>query len=240
MTLWVLVFLGVLGGTQPVEGAGPLVVLDPGHAVKNHRGVIVNPGQTSPHGLRERDLVVRIAAKTERYLEEAGYEVRLTRDEQRFWRIALGRRSDLRERVQEANRLHASAIVKIHCDWHRNPAVSGCATYYTTRRSHRLARAVQQALIQATGRPNGGVHRKWLLGAPLATMPTVLVEVGYLTNPEEERLLQQDAFLDKIARGIAHGLAAYFHSSDTTHASGVTGRQAGFECGALLSPVSPY
>ncbi|MBI3292457.1 MAG: N-acetylmuramoyl-L-alanine amidase [Elusimicrobia bacterium] len=219
-TLGVLV-VGLLGGGGPLNGAGPLVVLDPGHAVKNRRGGIVNSGQKSPQGLWERDVVVRIAEKTEQYLEEAGYQVRLTRNQQQFWRIARGRRSDLRARVEEANQLKADAVVKIHCDWHRNPRVAGCATYYTARSSRRLARTVQRSLVQATGRPDGGVHRTRLLGVPQAAMPTILVEVGYLTNPEEERLLRDETFLDKIAHGVVHGLTEYFQSS----ASGGTAKK---------------
>jgi N-acetylmuramoyl-L-alanine amidase len=223
--------------------AAPLrvIVLDPGHG--GH-----DSGAVGPSGLMEKDLVLDVAQRVARLVEEhLGVRVLLTRDGDYF--------VPLRERTSFANKHRADLFVSIHANAHRQSDSAGVETYFLSseatdgeaRRvaalensvvelerptprgrpdivkailwdlaqsefqieSSRLAEIVQDSMTRALRIPNRGVKQAgfYVLGG--AAMPAILVEIGFVTNPREERRLREPRFRDEIARAIYAGLAEY-------------------------------
>jgi N-acetylmuramoyl-L-alanine amidase len=186
-----------------------LVVLDPGHGGKD-------TGARGAH-INEKDVNLKIALKAGELLKQRGIEVEYTRTTD----IYLELTKDRDEISEIANRLNPGLFVSIHSNAvPGNPAAQGTETYYYApvdnvllflqyeeRKS--LAENLQRQLIAKLKRPDRGVKQNsyWVLKN--TTMPSALVEVAFLSNPEEESLLQQEYFLDLAAQAIADGIAAY-------------------------------
>lgn len=186
-----------------------LVVLDPGHGGKDTgaRGTYIN----------EKDVNLKIALKAGELLKQRGIEVEYTRTTDIY--LELTKERD--EISEMANQLNPGLFVSIHANAAKNnPAAQGTETYYYApvdndllflqldeRKS--LAENLQRRLIAKLGRPDRGVKQSpyWVLQN--TTMPSALVEVAFLSNAEEEQLLQQEYFLDLAAEAIAEGIAAY-------------------------------
>ena len=186
-----------------------LVVLDPGHGGKDTgaRGAYIN----------EKDVNLKIALKAGELLKQKGIEVAYTRTTDIYLELTSSR-----DEISEiANLLNPGLFVSIHANAaSNNPAAHGTETYYYApvdndllflqldeRKS--LAENLQRQLIAKLKRPDRGVKQNsyWVLKN--TTMPSALVEVAFLSNPEEEGLLQQEYFLDLAAQAIADGIAAY-------------------------------
>ncbi len=186
-----------------------LVVLDPGHGGKD-------TGTRGAH-INEKDVNLKIALKAGELLRQKGIEVEYTRATD----IYLELTKDRDEISEIANRLNPGLFVSIHANGvPGNSAAQGTETYYYApvdndllflqyeeRKS--LAENLQRQLVAKLKRPNRGVKQNsyWVLKN--TTMPSALVEVAFLSNPEEESLLQQEYFLDLAAQAIAEGIAAY-------------------------------
>lgn len=211
---WILV-LGCRIGFAAGALEGRVIVLDPGHAVKNALGEIINPGKPGPTGLEERDVALEISELLGQKLEAAGAQVHFTRTRENFWRTAEAPEVDNWNRAVFANSLKADAFLKIHLDWSykRARTVQGSHVYYFTPESRPLAEAIQSEIVRSTQRRNRGIRRDYFVGMIVAEMPTVLIESAFISNPQEERLLRDPKFLDKIASGIARGLERFFEAS---------------------------
>lgn len=217
------------------------IVLDPGHG--GH-----DPGAIGPGGLQEKELVLDVARRLARLLEEGlGVKITLTRARDEF--------IPLRERTAQANRLRADLFVSIHANAARVGAASGAETYFLSseatdkearavaayenkvidleptgsaaqrdllktilwdlaqsefqEESSRLAESLQDSLEQALRLPNRGVKQApfYVLGG--ATMPAVLVEIGFLSHPREEQKLRDEGYRERIAQALYAGLAAH-------------------------------
>ena len=127
-----------------------------------------------------------------------------------------------RDEISEiANRLNPGLFVSIHANSAlNNPVAQGTETYYYApvdndllflqldeRKS--LAENLQRQLIAKLKRPDRGVKTANYAVLRNTTMPSALVEVAFISNPEEEMLLQQEYFLDLAAQAIADGIAVY-------------------------------
>ena len=83
-------------------------------------------------------------------------------------------------------------------------------TFFSRSGSERLAKDIQSALVNATGAKDRGVHTATFHVLRNTSMPSVLVETGFLTNAEEAALLKTDAYRSKIVQGIFDGVVQYF------------------------------
>ncbi|MFQ6117137.1 MAG: N-acetylmuramoyl-L-alanine amidase [Candidatus Bipolaricaulia bacterium] len=170
-----------------------IVVIDPGHGGSD-------PGGIGWRGIKEKDITLAIARLVEL---EALSEPEL--------KIVLTRRSDvyvpLRERTALANRLGASLYLSIHANIHNDKRVRGIETLLPeswkgrSTRSLALARDIQRSLITNLGSRDRGVKYQRLY-LRWSQVPAALVEVGFLSNPEEARLLQSFYYQDRVARSI--------------------------------------
>lgn len=172
------------------------VVLDPGHGGKD-------PGAISASGIREKDVVLSVAAMTAQELRARGVEVFFTRSDDRF--------IELEDRPVVASRVRADLFVSIHADAARNKAATGF-TAYVDRTPSRQSLAAANAMIKAMcaySSPSRGVKNadyKVLVGS---SGPAVLIELGFLSNRHEASRLARSDHQRRLARALADGICAY-------------------------------
>jgi len=207
--------------TVPQPLAGRVIVLDPGHAVLNEKGKIINPGSRARRGLPagrqgvwERDVVLDVAEKLAPLLEAQGARVYMTRTRSNPWRHSLqGKQADNRARAIFANTMRADAYVRLHCDWNRYRKFKGFTTFYYRWGSRRLAKCLHRALDKSIpGRTDHGMHRRTFVSVT-TTMPAVLLELGVLSNRKEGADLAGDGYKARLAEAISNGLVDYFETS---------------------------
>jgi N-acetylmuramoyl-L-alanine amidase len=202
-------FLAVTGSlTDRISGR--LIVIDPGHG--GH-----DPGAVAADGSLEKDIVLNIAKHLERYLNQAAVHTILTREGD-LVKLAPGRsllsskRQDLIQRVEMANKAKADLFISIHCNSFPQSIWAGAQTFYYPGQaeSKRLAVAIQSELVRRLGpnrrQANAGDYRV----LKDTHMPAVVVEVGFLSNPREARLLADPSYQKKVAEAIYWGILRYY------------------------------
>jgi N-acetylmuramoyl-L-alanine amidase len=173
------------------------VVVDPGHGGED-------PGATGASGRVEKDFTLQLSLEVMKLLEqEPNIEVKLTRVDDAFLS------SVEYERAQFANALEADLFVSIHGNTYEDPDVSGTETYYYDEPSLALASALHRHVVAATGFRGRGVRRANYFVLRETTMPAALIEVGYLTNPEEERTMWEESFQHQVAVAVVEGIKEY-------------------------------
>jgi N-acetylmuramoyl-L-alanine amidase len=191
--------------SPPAKGApqnpnGPLkgrtIVIDPGHGGQDP-GAVGYSGKTY-----EKYNVLWIALDLRQMLEEAGAKVIMTRSSDVYLTLA--------SRVNLANRSGADIYISIHNDANRNTGIHGTTTYFYTWQSQKLGQDIQRELVGILGSRDVGVRRQPFYVIRYTQMPSVLVEVGFMTHPSEEKLLVDPAYRVKAARGIYNGILRYF------------------------------
>ncbi|NQT82044.1 N-acetylmuramoyl-L-alanine amidase [bacterium] len=184
-------------GTPSRQRTRYKVVLDPGHGGVDS-GASLNGGQP------EKVLVLDIALEVERLLKERRFSVILTRRSDQY--VSLWKRAKI------ANDDHADLFVSIHANSCNDDRASGFEIYYAEngRESESLqaARFIQQCLKRATGAKDRGIRKHPYLVISQTKCPSLLVEVGYLSNPREAKLLSRRSYRRKVAEGIAKGIIA--------------------------------
>ncbi len=177
------------------------VMLDAGHGGRDQG--------TSYEDVLEKDLTLEITLKVEDILEDAGYRVLLTRSKDTF--------IDKYERVASANDKKPEVFVSIHCNFVESGQADGVETYYDPGKeagSRPLAEAVQAQIIEKTGATDRGARADNFVVITDTDMPAVLVETGFLSDQEERRLLQDEAYQKKLAEGIAAGILKYLEAPE--------------------------
>lgn len=172
-----------------------LIVIDSGHGGSD-------PGAIGPTGLKEKDVNLILSKKLGELLIKNNIDVMYTRTNDVF----IG----LTQRTQLANNTNADYYISIHCNAASTNA-KGTETfaYPSSAKGEQLAKAIQQSLVSMTGSIDRGVKFANFTVLRETNMPAVLVEVAFISNPEEETLLRDDAFLNKIVIGIANGILSF-------------------------------
>ncbi len=177
----------------PNRGRG-VIVIDPGHGGPD-------PG-TIGNGIYEKHVTLPISLKLGRILQQMGYSVVYTRTED----IDL----DLEPRVRLAERVNAEVFVSIHANAleARSREVSGVETYHArgSAISRQLASFVHDQVISGTGALDRGVRGAGFHVIKYTSMPAILVETGFVTNPREAANLNNPAYQDRMAGSIARGV----------------------------------
>ncbi|TBL79681.1 N-acetylmuramoyl-L-alanine amidase family protein [Paenibacillus thalictri] len=164
------------------------IVIDAGHGDKDS-------GAVSVTGKYEKDFNLSMVLKVVALLEkEPDLEVITTRKDDTFL--------ELSERVAIANNADVDLFLSIHGNKFTNATIRGTETYYTRKESLPFANAIHRAVLAANGFVDRNVRVNDLYVTKNTTMPAVLLEVGYLSNKDEEALMYQDAFQDKVAAAI--------------------------------------
>ncbi|MAG40058.1 hypothetical protein CMI41_03760 [Candidatus Pacearchaeota archaeon] len=183
-----------------------LVVLDPGHGYNNGKKGLYDPGAClNTGGYFEADIVFEQAQRVKEILEKRGYEVVMTRKCRKT-------STPLDSRLPLAERLDAGVLVSLHNNAAKDAKHNGIKTLYEDKKSMELARIINNSVwswVRANGRKdvvNKGIEKRKLrvLGG---SMPSVLIESGFLTNPGDRKFLIDDYF--DVEQGIAEGIDNY-------------------------------
>lgn len=186
---------------------GKLIVIDPGHSG-------VDPGAVGPTGVRESDVGLRMAYKLKAILMRAGHSVILTRE---TWEDA--KTDDLQYRVDISNNYAATAFISIHANAAENPEARGAEIWTTPGQTK--ADALAESIL--------GEYEKQLPGLFLrkdlqdgdgdkearfyviqhTEAPAVLIETGFITNPEEEAQLNTDEYQMRLMQATGDGILAW-------------------------------
>lgn len=194
-----------------LEFRGALVVIDPGHGGPD-------PGAVGPTGVREKDVVLAVALRLETLLNRAGVYTLLTRrdDTDLADPDASPRKAqDLRRRAERANQAAADVFVSIHANAYPSSVWSGAQTFYYPGdpEGRRLATAIQDALQAELGPSSRRPQRGNFRVLRDTVMPGAVVEIGFLSNPHEEKRLADEDYQQRLALAIYKGILAYLRDS---------------------------
>lgn len=181
--------------TSPVQGR--YIGIDAGHGGSE-------PGSVSPSGLKEKDINLDIARRVEAGLRAAGAKTFMIRNGDTT--------IDFRDRPHIANKENVEILVSIHCNSFADASKRGTEVYYFKdgHGGQELAETLHRALVNSLGLPDRGLRTADYNIIRHTKMPASLVEVAYLSNPVEEKLLADPAFREKAAQAIVSGIMNYF------------------------------
>ncbi|GMA97338.1 N-acetylmuramoyl-L-alanine amidase [Pelosinus sp. IPA-1] len=181
---------------------GKVIVVDPGHGGSD-------TGAIGPNHVAEKNVTLAIARDLGKLLSDGGAKVILTRTSDKD--VANEGTSDIDElqaRVAIANQASADLFVSIHADASDEP-VSGTATYFYGN-SDTFASLVQDSMVSQLKLSDRGYQPNDFYVLKNTTMPAILTEVAFISNPQEEKLLSNPTFDKKAALGIYNGIKKYF------------------------------
>ncbi|MNJ39889.1 Sporulation-specific N-acetylmuramoyl-L-alanine amidase [compost metagenome] len=184
-------------GAANSDNARKVVVIDAGHGDQDN-------GTTGVSGKVEKDFNLTMALKVEELLkQEPLIDVVLTRHDDTYVTRP--------DRAKLANDLNADAFISIHANSVLNiPTANGTETYYFSEASKPLADVMHKHLIEATQLKDRKVKYNNYEVLRRSNMPAALLEVGFLSNAEEEALLFTENFQNRVAQGIVDGIKEYF------------------------------
>lgn len=199
----ILTLLVAAKSTEPPSGSGTTIVIDPGH------GIGRDSGSTGLNGLQEDDVTLSVGLKVGKILEEKGVNVVYTRTTDERTTTPISVTESLQRRCDTANNANAKYLVSIHTNAFDYESARGTETLYYTGNSEgeRLASAIQKHLVSELGTYNRGLKDgSWLYIAKNTTAPTVLAELGFLTNPDDAAVLGNEEGQNKAAKAVADGI----------------------------------
>jgi N-acetylmuramoyl-L-alanine amidase len=175
-----------------------VVIVDPGHGGKD-------PGAIGIGGLQEKNVVLSISQQVAALLKQQGVQVVMTRKDDRF--------VDLARRVAMAKGFGGDLFVSIHANAiAKRSHVSGLETYYFSS-GLRLARATHNSILQNIKVRDRRVRKARFYVLRKSSMPSILIEVGYVTGVEDSRQLATPAYQSQMAAAIARGIMQYIQQN---------------------------
>jgi len=205
-----------------------MIAIDAGHQTKgNNEKEPIGPGSTTTKpkvssgtkgtttGVPEYKLNLVIALKVKKELIHRGYEVYMLREKND---VNLSNR----ERAEMANESGADLFIRIHADGSENSSVNGTSTLYPSKNnpyvselshgSYTLSKAIVDAMCERTGAKNrGAIARDDMSGINWCNIPVSIIEMGYMSNKKEDKLMQTAEYQDKIVQGICDGIDDYYN-----------------------------
>jgi len=196
----------------------PVIVIDPGHGGNDH-------GAKAESGLKEKDVVLDIAQKTRNVLQSLGFQVVMTRSDDRF--------IPLSERVEICKASSGDLFLSIHANSAPNKKASGFETFFlspnkrgtgiekykgfltylklssNTRKSFKIAKLVQFEMTQKTGGIDRGIKMARFHVLRNSLVPAILVETGFLSNEEEAAALSSEDYRNKVAIALANSVRRF-------------------------------
>lgn len=174
------------------------IVIDAGHGGRDNGAIGV--GNTL-----EKEITYRTAVTLAQKLTWLGAKVELTRNDDEY--ISLSSRAAL------SNIRSADVFISLHYNSFPDlPSVSGIGTYYYRSHHKTLANFIQKGMIQKTKAKDRGISFGDFQVIRQNLQPSILIELGFISNPEKESILVSNEYQEKMVNGIIHGLKMYFLS----------------------------
>ncbi len=199
--------------TVALPVSNKVIVLDAGHGKPDE-------GAQSSTGTTEAETNLKIALKVQSLLEQSGATVILTRsDDEAIYdldskTLKQKKISDIHNRVKIGNEAQADIFVSIHLNKIPQEQYWGWQCFYKegNEQSIKLAKSLQENLNESIQKENKRVAMKLenVYIMKHVEIPISIVECGFLSNKEEEKLLLEDSYQDKLAWGIYNGIIDYF------------------------------
>ncbi|MGE5572059.1 MAG: N-acetylmuramoyl-L-alanine amidase family protein [Bacillota bacterium] len=218
-----LVWLAALTGRAlPVialprsAAVGKVIVVDPGHGG-------IDPGSHNGEGAMEKEIVLEIARDICYLLARARAVPILTRHGD--WEMSpiiehetTRHRRDLAARIHIAHRTNADAFVSVHVNKVRSASTRGAIVFYSRNNpeSKRLATCIHSVIQDVAPHPGMSVLEGDYYVLNAAKVPAVIVEVGFISHPEEKELLLAPSYRGQLAEAIFGGLVLFFEGSGVT------------------------
>lgn len=196
------------------------ILIDPGHGG-------IDPGTCHNGAFTEKEIVLAVGLELRRLLKQAGAEVLMTREtDEDISRYIPGDpayryQRDLQGRVKLINQSGADLFVSLHIDYIHDPAVRGAIVFYCRSRPENklLAEIIQKNLnpvVAVNPQPHQFIHQSIREGSYLilnsAEIAGVLVEMGFMSSPDDRALLKQDGYRNKLAQALLIGITEYIYS----------------------------
>ena len=192
------------------QGDSSLEPIGPGSSTKKPKVADGASGVFAPHD--ESQINLDVALKLQKVLSARGVRVIMVRTSQNV-NVSNSQRAAI------ANKAHAALFIRLHCDGISNSSKHGFSTLIPAKNqwtgpilsaSAKAGRIVQRDALAATGAANAGVvHRSDLSGFNWSKVPTVLVEMGFMSNHAEDKALTTSSYQQKLAVGLANGVVDY-------------------------------
>lgn len=188
---------------------GQVIAIDPGHGG-------FDPGALGTNGADEKDINLAIALKLATILRQAGASVVMTRETDTP--LAHTKTGDLQARTKMVQDADADVFITIQCNSDRNTSYHGAQTFYypNSQQGKRLAEGIQSEIKQVLRNTHrqSQKHSETYMLRNLA-IPSVIVEVGFISHPEEEADLNDSHYQNQMAWCIYSGIVDYFLSSQS-------------------------
>ena len=199
--------------TFAIDNSDKVILIDPGHGG-------IDGGAKSKTGTIEKDINLQISLKLRDNLEEKGYKVYMTRDEdeglyQKGNTVREKKREDLNRRVEMKKETECDIFVSIHQNMFPQSKCYGAQVWYASNdNSYNLATIVQDSIKESVKDNNKRVAKPaaeaYLILRDKYEGASILVECGFLSNPDEEAKLKSDEHQNLIVEGISNGIDKYF------------------------------
>ncbi len=188
--------------------SGKTILVDPGHGGKD-------PGAIGPNHTYEKNNTLAIALALNDVLKQAGAKVILTRDEDISPAANYSEIEDLQARVNLANKSNVDLFISIHNDANTKPDIQGTSVYFSKdnpkqNESLQLANSIQFAVTDTVKTNNLGIREAGFYVLRNTKMPSILLEVAYISNLYEEARLRNPTFQKNLATAIFQGIYNYF------------------------------
>ena len=194
-----------VSGNVSGDLSGRLIALDAGHGGSDN-------GAIGPNRLTEKEVTLAVALKTERLLQESGAEVIMTRRTDIDVASPYASNSaELQARVDKG--YGAEIFISIHCNAFSNPKSNGMETFYYggSGESKRLATLLNEELLEYGGLNNRGVKTANFYVIKRTNCPASLIELAFITNYDEERLLASEDYQERLAQAIVTAIDRFFN-----------------------------
>lgn len=185
---------GLIGLVSVTAARGKTVVLDPGHG-----GIDVG---ATRDGVFEKDINLAVAKKIKKYLMDSGVNVIMTREKDET--VSLKARTDL------SNSSNTDLFVSIHVNSTVGTQATGLETHWFKMEELSLARIAHQNMTKAVNSPDRGIIKSNFYVLRNTTKPSILLEIGFISNDAERKSLQDDTRQENTARSITNGILLYF------------------------------
>lgn len=188
---------------------GKIIALDAGHGGSD-------TGAIGPTGVTEKGVTLRVAKALQKLLQAEGAMVLMTRTTDTEVSPKKANASDVEElqaRCDVGNDGNADIFISMHMDSFTNSTPSGTTGYYYTKgskASQRLAQYVSEGVVTALGTGNRGTKSCNFYVVKHTDMPATLVEMAFISNDKEEKLMNSEAGINRAAEGILNGLRRFF------------------------------